>query len=148
MMATARQRSNDKVIGWIRADDYSPSPSGMMEMVSACGALSRRASPETDAPQLRGRALTMGRAKPHRHRDCARAVALTRKEYELLRLFLRNPGRAFTRESLLCAVWGDEFLGETRTVDVHVGTLRTKLGESGSRIETVRGVGYRLEAGL
>ena len=73
------------------------------------------------------------------------ALELTLKEYELLRLFLEHPGQVFTREQLLEQIWGTEFFGETRTVDVHIGTLRSKLGELGNIIRTVRGVGYRLE---
>lgn len=73
-------------------------------------------------------------------------VQLTLKEYELLNLFMENVGIVFTREKLLQKIWGDEFVGETRTVDVHIGTLRTKLGNCGNYIETVRGVGYRMEA--
>ena len=77
-----------------------------------------------------------------------RRVQLTLKEFELLHKFMANPGRAFTREQLLTTVWGEEFVGETRTVDVHIGTLRTKLGDCGGYIETVRGVGYRMEGKL
>ena len=73
-------------------------------------------------------------------------ITLTLKEYELLHKFMTNPGRAFTREQLLAAVWCEDFMGETRTVDVHIGTLRQKLGECGKCIRTVRGVGYRMEA--
>ena len=73
------------------------------------------------------------------------AVSLTLKEYELLRLFMENPGQVFTRDRLLATVWGGEYYGETRTVDVHVGTLRTKLGAAGELLQTVRGVGYKLE---
>ena len=73
-----------------------------------------------------------------------REIALTLKEYDLLKLFLENPGRVFTREQLLSAVWGTDFIGETRTVDVHIGTLRTKLGSAGDNIRTVRGVGYKI----
>ena len=68
------------------------------------------------------------------------------KEYDLLRLFLENPGQVFTRDRLLSAVWGADYYGETRTVDVHIGTLRTKLGTAGDILQTVRGVGYKLEA--
>jgi two-component system alkaline phosphatase synthesis response regulator PhoP len=71
-------------------------------------------------------------------------VPLTLKEYDLLYLFLTNPGRAFTRDNLLSIVWNDGYIGETRTVDVHIGTLRTKLAQTGNLIETVRGVGYRM----
>ncbi len=72
-------------------------------------------------------------------------VALTLKEYEILRLFMENPGQVFTREILLSDIWGVDFAGETRTVDVHIGTLRTKLDKAGDMIETVRGVGYKME---
>ena len=72
-------------------------------------------------------------------------VSLTLKEYEILRLFMENPGQVFTREILLSDIWGIDFTGETRTVDVHIGTLRTKLAEAGDMIETVRGVGYKME---
>ena len=72
-------------------------------------------------------------------------VYLTLKEYDLLKLFMENIGRAFTRDQLLSSVWGTEYVGETRTVDVHIGTLRTKLGSAGDYIKTVRGVGYRME---
>ena len=75
-------------------------------------------------------------------------VQLTLKEYELLRLFMENPGRAYTRDQLLSKIWGSDYIGETRTVDVHIGTLRTKLGSCGDYIETVRGVGYRMEGKL
>ena len=74
------------------------------------------------------------------------SIDLTVKEYELLRLFLENPGQVFTRENLLSAIWESEYQGETRTVDVHIASLRTKLGEAGSYIKTVRGVGYCLES--
>ena len=74
-----------------------------------------------------------------------RRVQLTLKEYELLKLFMENIGMAFTRDLLMTKIWGSDFVGETRTVDVHIGTLRTKLGPCGEYIETVRGVGYRME---
>ena len=76
---------------------------------------------------------------------CGERIALTLKEYELLKLFMEHPGRVFTRDQLLEQVWGFGYEGETRTVDVHIGTLRTKLGGCGGYIETVRGVGYRME---
>lgn len=72
-------------------------------------------------------------------------ISLTLKEYELLCLFMENPGLVFTRDQLLRSVWGADFVGESRTVDVHIGTLRTKLGDEGRSIETVRGVGYKME---
>ena len=72
-------------------------------------------------------------------------IELTLKEFELLRVFLKHPGRVYTRDQLLEKIWGSDYLGETRTVDVHIGTLRTKLGPCGEYIRTVRGVGYRME---
>lgn len=84
--------------------------------------------------------MTKGRAR----RLIGAPVSLTLKEYELLKLFMENPDRVFTREVLLSEIWGNAFIGETRTVDVHIGTLRTKLAQAGNLIETVRGVGYRM----
>lgn len=72
-------------------------------------------------------------------------MSLTLKEYEILKLLMDKPGQVFTREKLLSEIWGTDFTGETRTIDVHIGTLRTKLAEAGDRIETVRGVGYKME---
>lgn len=88
--------------------------------------------------------LTMCRTEHTVYVDGAR-VELTLKEYELLRTFLEHPGQVFSRDQLLKIVWGTDFVGESRTVDVHIGTLRTKLGEAGHLIRTVRGVGYRME---
>ena len=84
----------------------------------------------------------------HTVTSSGKRVQLTLKEFDMLRLFMENPGRVFTREQLLSGIWGTDYIGETRTVDVHIGTLRTKLGTCGSYIETVRGVGYRMEAGI
>ena len=84
----------------------------------------------------------------HTVTSSGKRVPLTLKEFDMLRLFMENPGRVFTREQLLSGIWGTDYIGETRTVDVHIGTLRTKLGTCGSYIETVRGVGYRMEAGI
>jgi len=146
IMATAKGTEYDRVLGLdLGADDYLCKPFGMMEMVSRIRAVLRRATPKTAAKQLALGELKMDTVS-HRVTVAEVPVSLTRKEYELLRLFLRYPGRVYTREQLLEAVWGMDYLGETRTVDVHVGTLRTKLGEYGSFIHTVRGVGYRMEA--
>lgn len=145
ILATARAAEYDKVIGLDSgADDYLTKPFGMMEMISRIRAVLRRAQPKTPPALLKRGAILIDQA---RHAVFAgdRPISLTLKEYELLRLFLENPGQVFTRAQLLNAVWGTDFVGETRTVDVHIGTLRTKLGDAGSAIRTVRGVGYKLD---
>ena len=145
IMATAKGTEFDKVIGLDSgADDYLAKPFGMMEMVSRVKAVLRRTKPAAATPELCCRGIRLNEAS-HRVSVDGRNVELTVKEYELLRLFLKNPGVAFTRENLLCSIWESEFQGETRTVDVHIATLRTKLGTAGEAIQTVRGVGYRLE---
>lgn len=144
IMATAKGSEYDKVIGLdLGADDYLAKPFGMMEMVARVKAVLRRVTPHV-ADTLSVGGITL-RPDAHIATVGEERIHLTRKEYELLQLFLKNPGRVFTREQLLTTVWGDDFLGETRTVDVHIGTLRAKLGAEGDCIETVRGVGYRLE---
>ncbi|MBQ9784169.1 MAG: response regulator transcription factor [Clostridia bacterium] len=145
ILATAKSTEYDKVIGLdTGADDYLTKPFGMMEMVSRVKAVLRRAAPRTSVETLRIGELEMNTGE-HTVLACGERVQLTLKEYELLLTFLQNPRRAFTRDQLLSLVWGADFVGETRTVDVHIGTLRTKLGACGAYIETVRGVGYRLE---
>ena len=145
IMASAKGTEYDKVMGLDQgADDYLAKPFGMMEMVSRIRAVLRRTSGAREKPRL-----TMGRLEmdPESHtvRVDGSRVELTLKEFELLRLFLEHPGRVFTRDQLLERIWSTDYLGETRTVDVHIGTLRTKLGPCGEYIRTVRGVGYRLE---
>ncbi len=144
VMATAKGSEYDKVIGLDSgADDYLAKPFGMMEMVSRIKAVLRRAAPKQT------RVLTCGGlsldGNKHTVTVNGRNVALTLKEFELLKLLMESPGTVFTREVLLSSVWGVDFAGETRTVDVHIGTLRTKLAEAGELIRTVRGVGYKLE---
>ena len=117
----------------------------MMEMASRVRAVLRRSGRAAEKPQLiRVGSLEMDLNEHSVTADGIR-VQLTLKEFELLHTFMTNPGRAFTREQLLSSVWCEDFMGETRTVDVHVGTLRQKLGGCGKYIRTVRGVGYRLE---
>lgn len=146
IMATAKGNEYDKVIGLdLGADDYLAKPFGMMEMASRVRAVLRRSGRAAEKQQLiRVGGLEMNLGEHIVTADGIR-VQLTLKEFELLRTFITNPGRAFTREQLLSSVWCEDFLGETRTVDVHVGTLRQKLGSCGKYIRTVRGVGYRLE---
>ena len=144
IMASAKGTEYDRVVGLDRgADDYLVKPFGMMEMVSRVKAVLRRTT-STDAPAV----LEVGDlcldVTAHHVRVAGESVSLTLKEFELLRLFLENPGQVFSRDRLLSAVWGVDFMGESRTVDVHIATLRDKLGPCGELIETVRGVGYRL----
>lgn len=145
IMATAKGTEYDKVIGLdLGADDYLTKPFGMMEMVSRVKALLRRTGGKCAQPLQHMGELTLNTAE-YTVAVSGERIQLTRKEYELLRRFMEAPGRVFTREQLLSGVWGSDFLGETRTVDVHIGTLRTKLGACGAYIQTVRGVGYRME---
>lgn len=147
MMLTAKSREYDKVVGLDGgADDYLTKPFGMMELISRVRALLRR-SAMTPPSLLRCGEITLD---PVRHSAASggQEVALTLKEYELLHLFLAHPGQVFTRDQILSRVWGYEFDGESRTVDVHIRSLRMKLGEAGAQIETVRGVGYRMEDGV
>lgn len=146
IMATAKGNEYDKVIGLdLGADDYLAKPFGMMEMASRVRAVLRRSGRAAEKQQLiRVGGLEMNLGEHIVTADGIR-IQLTLKEFELLRTFMTNPGRAFTREQLLSSVWCEDFMGETRTVDVHVGTLRQKLGGCGKYIRTVRGVGYRLE---
>ena len=146
IMATAKGNEYDKVIGLdLGADDYLAKPFGMMEMASRVRAVLRRSGRAAEKQQLiRVGGLEMNLGEHIVTADGIR-IQLTLKEFELLRTFMTSPGRAFTREQLLSSVWSEDFLGETRPVDVHVGTLRQKLGACGKYIRTVRGVGYKLE---
>ena len=143
LMATARGSEFDKVIGLDSgADDYLVKPFGMMEMVARIKAVLRRTMPKPVT------VLTCGNIVLDESRHTVtvggKSVALTLKEFELLKLLMENQGQVFTREMLLSKIWGLDYLGETRTVDVHIGTLRTKLAKGGEMIETVRGVGYKM----
>lgn len=145
IMATAKGAEYDKVRGLDSgADDYLVKPFGMLEMVSRVKAVLRRSLPREQAPLLRCGEIAVDRAR-HLVTVQNTAVSLTLKEFELLCLFMENSGLVFTRDQLLRSIWGAEFVGESRTVDVHIGTLRTKLGQAGKYIATVRGVGYKLE---
>ena len=144
VMATAKGAEYDKIQGLdLGADYYLVKPFGVMELVSCVKAVLRRCAPKAPAQVLRAGALELS---PEEHTvtvDGAR-VALTYKEFEILSLLLQEQGRVLTRDTLMDRVWGLEAERENRTLDVHIRTLRQKLGEAGGLIETVRGVGYKL----
>lgn len=145
IMATAKGTEYDKVTGLdLGADDYLAKPFGMMELVSRVKAVLRRYARQGTRERLSVNGLSLDPAE-HTVRADGERIILTLKEFELLRLFLSSPGVVFTREMLLASIWDTEYTGETRTVDMHIRTLRQKLGRCGAMIETVRGVGYRLE---
>lgn len=146
IMATAKGMEYDKVQSLdLGADDYLVKPFGMMEMVSRIKAVLRRY--ESSKPQQIYKLddLVLNE-DTHMVNIGDERISLTLKEYEILKLFLSRPGMIFTREQLFMSVWGEKLLGDSRTIDVHIRTLRQKLGSYGNKIETVRGVGYRLEA--
>lgn len=144
MMLTAKGTEYDKVIGLDSgADDYVTKPFGTMELIARVKALLRRTEPVTDEKEYRIGQLYLCPAK-HIIRAGDENVTLTLKEFELLCLLVQNKAKVFTRDAILRDIWGYEFDGENRTVDVHIRTLRSKLKECGSLIETIRGIGYRI----
>ena len=144
VMATAKGAEYDRIRGLdLGADYYLVKPFGVMELVSCVKAVLRRCGAKT-TDQLRADGLVLDETE-HTVTVDGERVALTYKEFEMLRLFLSHPGTAFSRDQLMADVWGTDYCGETRTVDMHIRTLRQKLGPYGERIETVRGVGYRME---
>lgn len=146
IMATAKGAEYDKIQSLdLGADDYVVKPFGVMELISRIKAVLRRYQPAPVQKLLKLGGLCVN-LDEHTVTVDGERVALTYKEYELLRLFLSHPGAAFTRDQLFAQIWGEDYVGETRTVDMHIRTLRQKLGTYGRFIETVRGVGYRLEA--
>ena len=146
IMVTAKEAEFDKVKGLEGgADDYITKPFGMMEFVARVKAVLRRSARQNEDKELHYDELYLNVGR-HEVRYREEKVDLTRKEFELLQYLLENKGLVMTRNQILCHVWGYDFDGETRTVDVHVRTLRQKLGEAGNLIETIRGVGYRIGA--
>jgi len=145
IMVTARTTEIDKVKGLdMGADDYLTKPFGVMELIARVRALLRRSEEVREKKILSLGDLSMDDEK-HAVHVGERVCELTFKEYELLKMFLDNVGIVLTRESIMNRIWGTDYSGETRTVDMHIKTLRQKLGDAGNRIKTIRNVGYMLE---
>lgn len=148
VMATAKGAEYDKIQGLdLGADYYLTKPFGVMEFVSCIKAVLRRCKPRQVEHLLKTGGLVVN-IDEHTVTADGERIVLTYKEFELLKLFLSHPGIAFTRDQLFNEVWGMDYCGDTRTVDMHIRTLRQKLKNYGEIIETVRNVGYRLEAKL
>lgn len=146
IMLTAKASEYDKVMGLDSgADDYVSKPFGMMELLARVKALLRRTEELRPAVQ---NIYQIGDLSVHRERHeviaCGAAVILTKKEFDMLCYLMENRGMVLTRDQLLNKIWGYDFDGENRTVDVHIRTLRQKLGECGKYIETIRGIGYKI----
>ena len=145
IMATAKGTEMDKIQGLdTGADDYLVKPFGIMEMISRVKAILRRTEPAEKDDTITVGEISLS-INSHTVKVNGEKISLTYKEFEILKLFITNPGIVFTRDKLLSQVWGIDYLGETRTVDMHIKTLRQKLGGAGKRIETVIGVGYKME---
>lgn len=146
IMATAKGAEYDKIQSLdLGADDYLVKPFGMMEMVSRIKAVLRRCQPSDHPHILENSGVTVNLDERTVSVKQER-ISLTYKEFELLRIFMAHPGIAFTREQLFSQVWNMDYMGDSRTLDMHIRTLRMKLGSAGKRIETVRNIGYRWEA--
>jgi DNA-binding response OmpR family regulator len=146
LVLTARAAEMDRLLGFEHgADDYLVKPFSPRELVARVRALLRRSRPERESAVIDVGPLVVDTAA-HQASWNGRALDLTRREFGLLAFFVRHPGRVLTREELLRKVWGYDYVGETRTVDVHVRRLRAKLGEAGRAIETVTGAGYKFVA--
>lgn len=147
VMATAKGSEYDRIQGLdLGADYYLTKPFGIMELISCVKAVLRRCGAEDEKSTLNACGISMNTLEHTVSADGER-ITLTYKEYELLKLFLSHMGTAFTREQLMERVWGTDYMGETRTIDMHIRTLRQKLGKRGESIKTVRNVGYRMEEG-
>ena len=145
IMATAKGTEMDKIGGLNSgADDYLVKPFGVMEMVARVNAVLRRTLKGSSSSDLTVGSITL-KEKEHMVFVTGEKIDLTHKEFELLNLFLHNPNMVFSRDKLMSSIWGTDYIGETRTVDMHIKTLRQKLGAAGGQIKTVIGVGYRLE---
>lgn len=145
IMATAKGTEIDKINGLnLGADDYLAKPFGVMEMVARVKAILRRSTNEEHKTLHVGDIALNSEERTVTVKGIS--VALTHKEFEMLMLFMKKPGVVYSREKLMNEVWGSDYIGESRTVDVHIKTLRSKLGDSGKQIKTVVGSGYRLES--
>ena len=145
IMATAKGTEMDRIQGLdTGADDYLVKPFGVMEMISRIKAVLRRCKPDQKKDVLSVAEITLSE-KEHLVTVSGEKVVLTFQEFEILKLFMSSPGIVLSRDKLLSEVWGVDYLGESRTVDMHIKTLRQKLGSAGSYIETVIGVGYKME---
>ena len=144
-MATAKGTEMDMITGLdLGADDYLVKPFGIMTLVSRIKAVLRRCGKEKNASHLSAHGISMD-IENHEVRVYGEDVELTKKEFAILKLFLQSPGKVFSREALMREVWGEEYYGESRTVDMHIKTLRQKLGDASTCIKTVVGLGYRME---
>ncbi len=144
ILLTAKGTEFDKVTGLdLGADDYVTKPFGMMELISRIRAVLRRSEKSSEQSELRKGKVELFAAE-HRVTVDDQEINLTPKEFQLLNLLLEHQGIVFTREQLLSQIWGFEYYGETRTVDVHIRSLRSKLGSAAEMIETIRGIGYRI----
>ena len=145
IMATAKGTEMDKIGGLnMGADDYLVKPFGVMEMVARVKAVLRRSVKTVESDGITLGSITL-KEKEHKVISDGEKVELTHKEFEILKLFMQNPNMVFSRDKLMSEIWGMDYIGETRTVDMHIKTLRHKLGSAGGQIKTVIGVGYRLE---
>ena len=149
IMVTAKDTEYDKVTGLdLGADDYIAKPFGMMELVARIKAVLRRSDDSDNEKEVYELGSVSVNVKCHETKVNGEAVELTHKEFELLLFLMKHPGEVFTRDALLDLLWDYNYTGETRTVDVHIRTLRMKLGEGADIIETVRGTGYRARVSL
>ena len=147
IMATAKGQEYDRIHGLdLGADDYMVKPFSIMELVSRVKAVLRRSQPRQVSKLLKTGGLVVN-LDEHTVMVDGSKVRLTYKEFELLRIFLSHPGMVYTREQLFAQVWQMDYMGDSRTLDSHIRTLRQKLDGYGKMIETVRNVGYRWEAG-
>ena len=145
IMATAKGTEMDMITGLdMGADDYLIKPFGIMTLVSRIKAVLRRCGKTDHSIHMSAHGISMD-IESHEVRVYGEDVELTKKEFAILKLFLQSPGKVYSRETLMREVWGDEYYGESRTVDMHIKTLRQKLGDAAACIKTVVGIGYRME---